>query len=382
MDNYYGMIALDSNAIVDGEKDSGLIDVEMLRIGNFEHPAYGTLEITDELLNSMVDNFNKNTLGRDVSFDWNHEAKKASAWLREVRVESDLLIGTVELTKSGKESIESKEYGYFSIEFADDFKDAESGDKYGPTIMGGALTNRPFISKLRKIEFSLSNEDSKLYREVTKMSDEIKREPVKEVTEDKKDVKLEEFDALQAKNKELEDKLTKLEEAKEEKKEDTKLEEFVDAQNKQLQAMEDRITKLTEANLALEEANITTKKAAKVSEIKLFCDKLLNDEHHHPAVVETVKDVLLENPSDEKIYKFSETVGEGDAASTREVDISLMDVISNVLSAVPEKQRADYKESTTSDSVSLSEKDQNDLEDKAMSKAFAKRNMKRLTAVK
>jgi hypothetical protein len=384
MDNYYGMIALDSNAIVNGEKDSGLIDIEMLRVGNFEHPSYGTLEITHELLNSMVNNFNKNILGREISFDWNHEAKKASAWLRDARVENDLLVGTVELTKSGKESVENKEYGYFSIEFTDDYKDAETGDKYGPTIMGGALTNRPFISKLRKIEFSLDDENIKLYREVNKMPEEIKREPVK-VTEEadtKKDVKLEEFEKIQAKNQELEDKLKKLEETKAAKEEDVKLEEFISAQNKQLQAMEDRIAKLTEANKALEEDSKKAKANAKVSEIKLFCDKLLNDEHHHPSVVETVKDLLLENPSDEKVYKFSETVGEGDDAKTREVKISLMDVISNVLSAVPATQRANYNEKTTSDSVSLSEEEQDKLEEKAMARAFAKKNMKRLTAVK
>jgi hypothetical protein len=380
MDNYYGMVALDSNTIVGGEKDSGLIDIEMLRIGEFEHPSYGTLEITEELLSSMVSNFKSDVLGREVSFDWNHEAKKASAWLRDTRVEGDLLIGTVELTKAGKESIESKEYGYFSIEFNSEYKDAEDGNDYGPTIMGGALTNRPFISKLRKIEFSLNNESIKLYREVDKMPDDIKREPVK----DDKEEKLEELVALEAKNKELNDKLVALEakENKEGEENDVKLEEFIDAQKKLMESMESKITKLEDRNKSLEEDNVKTKKAAKVSEIKLFCDRLINDDRHHPAVVETVRDLLLENPSSEKVFKFSETIGEGDEAKTREVNLSLMGVVSNVLAAIPETQRANLKESTTSDSVSLSDQDQDDLENKAMDRAFARKKIKRLTVAK
>jgi hypothetical protein len=384
MDNWNGMIALNSDAIFEGEESSGVIDVEMLRVGNFEHSTHGTLEITDDLLNSMVNNFNKDVLGREVSFDWNHEAKKASGWLREVRVDNGYLIGTMELTKSGKESIEGKEYGYFSIEYSSDYEDAETGDTYGPTIMGGALTNRPFISKLKKIEFSLDNEDIKLYREVKEMPEDIKREPAKtKEAEGKKDVKLEELEEIQAKNVELEEKLKKLEESNEEADEgnDVKLEEFIDAQKKLMDSMETKITKLEETNKSLEEDNLKTKEAAKVSEIKLFCDKLLNDSKHHPAVVETVKDILLENPSEKKIYKLSETVGEGDDAKTREVDVSLMGVISNILASFPDSQKADYTEETTSDSVSLSEKDQEDLENKAMDKAFAKKNIKRKLAV-
>ena len=387
MDNYYGMIALDSNTVVEGEKDSGLIDVEMLRVGSFEHST-GELNITEDLLSSMVDNFNSNVLGREVSFDWNHEAKKASAWLREIRVDDGYLIGTMELTKAGKESIESKEYGYFSIEFNQDYEDVETGDTYGPTIMGGALTNRPFISKLKKIEFSLNDERNiKLYKEVNKMGGDIERKPAKgNVGDDKKDVKLEDLEALEAKNKELSDKIIALEtESKEEGKEegkDIKLEGFINAQKKLMDSMESKITKLEERNKSLEEDNIKTKSAAKVSEIKLFCDRLINDDKHHPAVVETVKDLLLENPSDEKIYKLSETVGEGDEAETREINISLMGVISNILAAIPETQRANLKESTTSDSVSLSEKDQEDLESKAMDRAFARKRLKRLTVAK
>jgi len=249
--------------------------------------------------------------------------------------------------------------------------------------MGGALTNRPFISKLSKIEFSLDSENIKLYREVKKMLD-IERKPVKveEVDDKKKEVKLDDVEVIKAKNIELEEKLRALEDKKEKKNADVKLEEFVEAQKIQLQAMEDRITKLTEANVALEEDNKKTKEVAKVSEIKLFCDRLLNDEKHHPSVVEVVRDLLLENPSDEKVYKFSETIGEGDEAKTRDINISLQGVISNILSAVPATQRANYTEKTTSDSVSLSEAEQNEMEDKAMSKAFAKKNLKRLTAVK
>ena len=83
------------------EEDGELIKIEMLRVGKFNSDAYGELDITHEMLDKMVDNFYDDVIGREVSFDWNHKAENASAWLKDIEIDDGKLIGSVEMTKTG-----------------------------------------------------------------------------------------------------------------------------------------------------------------------------------------------------------------------------------------------------------------------------------------
>jgi len=139
-----------------------LTEIEMIKTGEFLHRYYGGLTIDKKLLNSFRKNFRENVLGRDIAFDTDHYPEKgATAWLRKLRTkkrtengkETFYLIGQVELTTKGRAFIENKEYKYFSLDYHENYKDKEEEEKfYGPTIMGGALTNRPFIPGLRPIK--------------------------------------------------------------------------------------------------------------------------------------------------------------------------------------------------------------------------------------
>ncbi len=371
------------------ESDSMLADIEMLRVGEFKHKMYGDLDITDEMLDSMVENFDNGIIGREVSFDWNHEAKAASGWLKELRVEDGILIGTAELTTEGKESIINKKYGYFSVEYSDDYEDSESGDKFGPTVLGGALTNRPFISKLKKIEFSLDgDEEISIYRlktkEETNMKKKVKRDPVKKTGDEEvtleslkeENAKLqEEKDELLEFKKTEEKRLKELEESQQP--EDKKLSAFILQQKKQMTELRKEIDGLKGANKELKEETVKSIDARRQLEIDRVCDKLMTEDHHHPSVVEVVRQVIRSDINGEKVIKFQETIGEGDDVETIDLEFSIQEAVLRILETIPKTQRANYKEDTSSDTgVSLTEEEQTNMENGAIKRAFGKKGLK------
>jgi len=374
-DKFFSAVFLDSEDVKDA--DTELVDIEMLRVGKFNHKIYGEIDVTQEMLESLVNNFKENVVGRDISFDWNHEAKQASAWLKDVRVEDGVLIGSVDFTESGKKSVESKEYGYFSIEYSDNYIDAESGDEYGPTILGGALTNRPFITKLQKISFEDEGSDFSLYRmEEDMKKNKTKKTPVKRspvVNNDKT------FEEVKLQNEKL------LEELKAEKEKNKTLEDSVKAQTAAFSKVEDRLKKLEENNKSLQTEAEAAKQKAREIAIEKKCEEFLAN-GHHPSVVAIAKEIMLSDESGSEIIKFTETVGEGDNAEEKEVKYSISAAIEKLMEAIPAKLKANYDETTTSlsgDNLDASEKEKLEkLEDEAISKAFSKRKLVRLSEMR
>ena len=375
-DRFFTLVSLDSEEL---DADGNLVDIEMLRVGTFKHKTYGDLEITDEMLDSMVDNFKNQIIGRDVSFDWNHKAEAASGWLKDLRVEDGVLVGTTELTDDGKESIKKKKYGYFSIEYNDDYKNPESGDKHGPTILGGALTNRPFISNLKKIEFSDDASEVSIYRLQEEDSMDVKRTPAKDLDPNQDPLTLEESVIKIA---DLEKQLAEVKTVADDDNKDgdddgkanNQLQDFIKQQTEEMKKMAETIEDQDTKMKSLEDAQSVSTKKSHVLEVDTICTKLLHTDKHHPALVNVVKQVLLCDESGTKVIKFQETVGEGDDQKTVDLDLSVREAVLKILEAIPDTQRGDYTEKTATgdDDVSLSEEEQNKLEEAAIQKAKAK----------
>uniref|UniRef100_A0A6M3JYK0 Uncharacterized protein n=1 Tax=viral metagenome TaxID=1070528 RepID=A0A6M3JYK0_9ZZZZ len=378
---FFSMSKIDDDFIVELED---LVDIEMIRVGKFNHKIYGDLDITEEMLEAMKDNFENNVVGREISFDWNHKAEDASGWLKELKIEDGVLIGTTELTERGKKSIEKKSFGYFSTEYSDDYVDPETGESHGPTILGGALTNRPFISKLKKIEFSLEDSDVSLYRlekEEKRMKIEDKDKVVRTPAKKDEDLTLEDLKeksvALEKENEELKKKLEKIP-----KDGDTKeLQDFIIEQKKHMDEMKKELEDLKKDNVSLQDKHKQSDERAHVIEIERKCDKLLSDDHHHPSVVSVAKQIMLSAKNDDKVIKFEETIGEGENEKKVNIELSIMDAVVKILESIPKTQRANYDEKTVigSNDVSLTEEEETKLQEGAIKKAFAK---KKLHAVK
>lgn len=156
-------------------KEHGLSEVEILKTGEFNHPSYGNVVITEQTLNRMVDNFNSRVRGIDISFDYTHEneqgEKPAAFWVKSLEVkpksESHVLVAKAEFTPKGKKVVQEKEYKYASADFCIDYVN-EQGKHFPYVLRGGTLTNRPFIKEMNPIKLS----EYKPKREVKTMNKE------------------------------------------------------------------------------------------------------------------------------------------------------------------------------------------------------------------
>lgn len=129
--------------------------VTVTRTGRFKDPRYGTFDITRELLQGIVENFNSRTFGQDILIDVAHQPNNGAAGqVLSLKVEGDRLRALVEWTPFGINSIKEKGYRYLSIEYNDNWEDNESGKAHGPVMLGAALVVRPAIKRLDPIQLS------------------------------------------------------------------------------------------------------------------------------------------------------------------------------------------------------------------------------------
>jgi hypothetical protein len=390
------------------------IEIPIFREGNFEHPFYDDTNFDADYLNEIVENHKRGVLPRGVAFDLDHRryGGGAVAWLREdvanplevrtVKVPQPtggdrslkVLFAKVNLTRRGAQLVKSREYRYFSSEIHPDYTTREvielgKKDKgvvrHGPTLLGGGLTNQPFIPGLGEFVFSedgepqgdgacvLMDRESGIHlfscpedggepssSEPEPSSTEPEQAPVaasSETDEHKQQFGDNQMDKLfqqYANADSNEQRLAILEAAALEfAADETKLAtvKLLKSQTENAIAQEQAFNQVV-ADAARHEANaqkyaeenknlkVQAAKAgeqAYTSSVKLFCEELRNDKHHEPVVAE-VERVLLnsEVKTRDAAFKF-------DADSEETVD--LMGVIKQIFSALPESARLDFSES-------------------------------------
>lgn len=143
-----------SNFILGDASDvEGLKRIQVLKTGTFTDPRYGKFEITTKMLSEMVDNFKKGIRGVVPALDFDHNEGRAAGWIKNLFLSEDgtKLYADVELSGSGKQAIDSKDYGYVSAEFQTKYKDNESQKNHGIVLLGAALTNRPCIKGMESV---------------------------------------------------------------------------------------------------------------------------------------------------------------------------------------------------------------------------------------
>jgi hypothetical protein len=133
----------------------GAPEVQVLRVGNFNHPEYGKFSITPDTLRRMKKNFDEKVRRVDVSFDWFHENQKtAAAWPTRLELrESDTELWAVDIkwTPRASQALLDREVRYFSPEFVQEWVDPETNAAYQDVLFGGGLTNRPFVKDMAAI---------------------------------------------------------------------------------------------------------------------------------------------------------------------------------------------------------------------------------------
>lgn len=118
--------------------------IPLHRLGEWEHPLYGHLTMTDEKMEQAASNFltcvhrPDSPIGAQVPVDTRHQGDAACGWLLEMRIAQSHLWGRVGWTDRGKEIVLDKQYRYVSPRYFDD-------PQHGPIFHEVTLTNRDFL---------------------------------------------------------------------------------------------------------------------------------------------------------------------------------------------------------------------------------------------
>jgi DNA repair exonuclease SbcCD ATPase subunit len=176
--------------------------VQVLRVGSFQHPKYGEFEITRAILAEMKLNADNRVRGIDIAFDYFHLSdESASGWpkLFELKEGGTELWATVDWTPRARKMLAEREVRYFSPDFAFEWTDPESGKKYYNVLFGGGLTNRPFVKEMAAIVADETERETMTEKEILELKAQNMKlaEEAKQYGEDK--AKLQEMDAAKAK---------------------------------------------------------------------------------------------------------------------------------------------------------------------------------------
>jgi hypothetical protein len=159
--------------------EPGTVIIPAVRMATYKHPWFGELYFDDDLFDSFIDNYETGVVGTDLSINAEHRrgptGDMALAWVNEMFVDDN---GTLNLkgraTKTGEQYL-GEEYRYASIEFTNDFVDQETGVNYGPTLVGCAATNIPFVHRNTPIQTPALDTSGNLvgYMTTTETSDNV-----------------------------------------------------------------------------------------------------------------------------------------------------------------------------------------------------------------
>lgn len=144
--------------------------IELAKVVQGVHAAYGKVAITTEMLESFARNFTEGVVGVDLMIDYDHEQRGAAGWVKSVFVSNDgsTLFGEVKWTPKGAKTLSDREFRYFSPEFTENYVHPHTGVSHGPTMLGGGLVNRPFLKMDAIVTF----------KETTNKTDEVKMETI------------------------------------------------------------------------------------------------------------------------------------------------------------------------------------------------------------
>ena len=132
--------------------------VHITRAGKFSDPRYGDFELTTQMFDTMIENFNAFVFGQDINIDRAHEPQNGSAAvIKRLFREGKNLKAEVVWTPYGINAVNNDGLRYLSAEIHPNFEDNERGPNderksFGPTLLGAGLVARPCIKYLEQVD--------------------------------------------------------------------------------------------------------------------------------------------------------------------------------------------------------------------------------------
>lgn len=156
----------DFYAFEDNENGKMMLKIPAARIGKWIHSEYGVVEFTQEKFDQAIDNFNAGVLGYEPTLNVGHFVEVQSFGSAptegiavEVYQEEDVLYANYEcLNPIVYGDVLNQRYRRSSSELIMDYVDRTNDRSVGMTLVGMALTNRPFITDMPTVNvFSENN---------------------------------------------------------------------------------------------------------------------------------------------------------------------------------------------------------------------------------
>lgn len=157
-------------AFEDVETNKMMLKIPAGRLGEWIHPEYGFIEFTQEKFDQAIDNFNAGVLGYEPTLNVGHFVEvqafgsaPTEGIALEVYQEEDVLYTNYEcFNKALFNDVLEKKYRRSSSELVMDYVDRTNGRYVGMTLVGMALTNKPFITDMPTISVFSDNSSSHL----------------------------------------------------------------------------------------------------------------------------------------------------------------------------------------------------------------------------
>lgn len=357
----YHLFASSETPITLEQKDGKTIStVHMLKTGKFEHPWWGVLEFDRKVFGTMIKNFKDGVPYGKIALDFRHMPERgAAAWVNKVfeklkgKNGADLFF-EVEWTPNGQLAVEEKSFLFTSIEFSESYKDNQTGKIYGPTILGGALTNRPFIKGLKPIAMSDDGSEILEFDEIEEVDDDMRT--LKEIQEEIKTLneaigelkkamgetpKPEHTDKLTELSTKLSEAITELDKLS---KTVGNTEHIKELENK-LKENEEKVASLTESHQKLLTERKRERRVAYEESVKTKM-KEFKDVGVPPAMCQVAEEILLSDSADSIQVKIFEErpVKDGNGQTERvETNISFMQVVDKIFLALPDEAKVDTR---------------------------------------
>lgn len=114
----------------------------------------GRITLTRSYLQSFVRNWEKQgkvALPVDYWHDDESPDSIASGWIEDLELRADGLYARIKWTAAAKAKIDADELRFLSPSFVHDGTDSTTGQRQGPTLLGAALLNKPFLFDLPRV---------------------------------------------------------------------------------------------------------------------------------------------------------------------------------------------------------------------------------------
>ncbi len=256
-------------ASIDSEQE-----IEILRTMDEVHNWFGPIKVTLENLQTIFNNFKSNVVGIKLSIDYDHDMEESAGWVTDLRLAGEKILGKIKWTPAGQKAIQDGEYIYFSPTFSFDYTDSK-GNHFGPTLLGGGLTNHPFIKDFSPLIIFSSK------------TPQGKQTPIQRKPEVKEQNKIQ-TETPKMEIKELNDKLVELQAS------DAK-------RGLEVKDLSDKVKTLSDENVSLKARNVELVKEME-AEKKLI---RFNDFLRQGKLLPAHKDVFMSLP-DDKAIAFAE----------------------------------------------------------------------------